>query len=363
MQAVLGADWTALRKAALFVAYFFASSTMLLVNKVVMTAVPAPALVTSIQYTATALIVAVLALCGVLDASLSLSFALVKSYVSVPLLFSLAIFSNGKLLQYANIETFLVFRFSTPLIVGIADFFFLGKELPTPRSFFSFIFIIAGAVVYVMTDMGFSLHSYAWAVGYTVVIAVEMIFVKHVFNTQDMTTWTRVYLNNLLSLVFQPLFIWSTSEYDSYAALDWNVQNLALVLASALIGLSLAYSGTALRAEVNATTFTLVGVVCKILTMTANVLMWDKHASPVGLGALTLCLAGSTLYQPSGVRQAGDVSTAVWNATDATCCSLCKTLDLSAQSKPVYQSVPTTELADQHAAPVKEVAQRVSLAV
>ena len=35
----------------------------------------------------------------------------------------------------------------------------------------------------------------------------------------------------------------------------------------------------------------------KTLTVLANALVWDKHASAVGLCSLTVCLAGGTLYQ------------------------------------------------------------------
>jgi len=185
---------------------------MLIANKLAFTAVPAPALVTSIQYAITALTVILCQKCGVLEADLSLDFRIIKSYLIVPLLFSLAIFTNGKLLEVANIETFLIFRFSTPLTVGLCDFFMLGKELPSIRSFICFSSIIFGAFLYTLSDEGFALNSYLWAVAYLVVITCEMILVKHVFTVNDMSTWTRVYLNNILSLPFQPLFILGTQE-------------------------------------------------------------------------------------------------------------------------------------------------------
>ena len=48
---------------------------------------------------------------------------------------------------------------------------------------------------------------------------------------------------------------------------------------------------------VTATAYTVVGVMNKTLTVLANALVWDKHASAVGLCSLTVCLAGGTLYQ------------------------------------------------------------------
>mmetsp|Transcript_28838 Transcript_28838/g.58032 ORF Transcript_28838/g.58032 Transcript_28838/m.58032 type:complete len:80 (+) Transcript_28838:1000-1239(+) len=46
----------------------------------------------------------------------------------------------------------------------------------------------------------------------------------------------------------------------------------------------------------------------KMLTVTVNVLIWDKHASPAGILSLGVCLAGGTLYKQSPPRDAPIVS-------------------------------------------------------
>lgn len=53
---------------------------------------------------------------------------------------------------------------------------------------------------------------------------------------------------------------------------------------------------------VSATTYTLVGVVNKFLTVLLNVLVWDKHSSPFGIFAVCVCLLSGTLYQQSPRR-------------------------------------------------------------
>ena len=55
-----------------------------------------------------------------------------------------------------------------------------------------------------------------------------------------------------------------------------------------------------------ATAYTVVGVMNKTLTVLANALVWDKHASAVGLCSLTVCLAGGTLYQQAPMRKDRD---------------------------------------------------------
>jgi solute carrier family 35 protein len=53
---------------------------------------------------------------------------------------------------------------------------------------------------------------------------------------------------------------------------------------------------------VSATTYTLVGVVNKFLTVLLNVIMWDKHSTPLGLFAVGVCLLAGTFYQQAPKR-------------------------------------------------------------
>ncbi|CAK9249575.1 unnamed protein product [Sphagnum jensenii] len=53
---------------------------------------------------------------------------------------------------------------------------------------------------------------------------------------------------------------------------------------------------------VSATTYTLVGVVNKFLTLLLNVLIWDKHSSAWGLFAVCICLLAGTFYQQAPRR-------------------------------------------------------------
>jgi solute carrier family 35 protein len=303
-----------------FLTYFVASSSMLVVNKIVMTMLPAPAFVVSVQYLVTALFVLMLHKCGTIVLSPMPSWSGMKQYAVIPLVFSSAIFFNGKMLELANVETFLIFRFSTPLCVAIIDFLLMGKELPHLRSLFAFLLIIAGAVFYTLSDEGFKLESYLWAIAYLGAICTEMIIVKHIFTIMEMSSWTRVLLNNILSLPFQPIFILVTKEWEKYYLLEFNIYNMCALVVSALLGVALAWSGTELRSLISATSFTLAGVVCKFVTVGINFVIWDRHANLVGTLSLLLCLIGATAYKPVSARVNGGFSQRVWNALNRFCC-------------------------------------------
>lgn len=53
---------------------------------------------------------------------------------------------------------------------------------------------------------------------------------------------------------------------------------------------------------VSATTFTLVGVVNKFLTVLLNVVIWEKHSSTLGLISVCICLLAGSAYQQAPRR-------------------------------------------------------------
>jgi GDP-mannose transporter len=58
---------------------------------------------------------------------------------------------------------------------------------------------------------------------------------------------------------------------------------------------------------VAATTYTIIGVMNKMGTVLINVLMWDNHASPLGIASLATCLVGGSLYQQAPLRKDASV--------------------------------------------------------
>ena len=56
------------------------------------------------------------------------------------------------------------------------------------------------------------------------------------------------------------------------------------------------------RSQVSATHFTVIGNVCKVITVIINICIWDKHASAEGVGYLFVCLVAAFFYKPSPLR-------------------------------------------------------------
>ena len=56
------------------------------------------------------------------------------------------------------------------------------------------------------------------------------------------------------------------------------------------------------RSLVSATLFTILGNVCKVITIGINVAIWDKHATPFGIACLMFCLVAAYFYEQAPLR-------------------------------------------------------------
>ncbi|CAN6840334.1 unnamed protein product [Brassica oleracea var. botrytis] len=290
---------------SLVIGYALCSSLLSVINKLAITHFNYPALLTALQYLTSSLSVYLLGKLRLLRHD-PFTLPTAKRFLPAAAVFYLAIFTNTNLLRHANVDTFIVFRSLTPLLVAAADTLLRSQPPPSGLTFLSLLVILAGAVGYVANDSAFTLTAYSWALGYLVTITTEMVYIKHMVSSLDLNTWGFVLYNNLLSLMIAPVFWFLTGEHtDVLTAVNSNGGNVFdpvaffAVALSCVFGFLISFFGFAARQAISATAFTVTGVVNKFLTVVINVVIWDKHATPVGLVCLLVTICGGVGYQQS----------------------------------------------------------------
>jgi len=279
-------------------AYSVCSASLLLLNKITVMYVPSTAFILMCQFVSSLIVVKTCGAFGLLEVD-ALSFEKVRRFWGVSFLFAACLYTNVMALKFANVETLIVFRSLSPIAVSLCDFFFMDMELPNLRSWIALISIVIGAAAYVYYDGDLKLNSYVWVIAYFVSIVAEMVYVKHVISEVKMTTWGRVYYNNLLSMLPVMILGFIFNDFEKLADNEWSIEASSFLLLSCLVGVGISYAGFYLRALITATSFTVVGVVNKLATTVVNTLIWDKHANSYGIAALLLCILGGTFYQQS----------------------------------------------------------------
>jgi len=277
------------------------SSFMLIANKLAVHNLPAPQFVLFSQLFASALFCFIFGSLHMIKVD-KLTWPKIQMYIPAVVAFLGTIYCNLKTLQYCNVETFIVFRASTPIVVSIGDYLFLGRELPSYRSLLCLLGLVAGVGLYTYTDAGFEIKGYRWLAGWYVIFLVDQLYLKHVVQKVDhRSNWGRVYYLNLLSAM--PLFvtfIWNQELAEE--GVQWNFASITFLVISCVLGLAMSYFAFLARHAVSATSFTVLGNVCKINTVVINLLIWDKHANLPGFCALLICLICAYFYQQAPMR-------------------------------------------------------------
>ena len=74
------------------------------------------------------------------------------------------------------------------------------------------------------------------------------------------------------------------------------------VFISVALGVGMSYFAWMARELLSAASFTVVGNLCKVLTILINVTLWDKHASTTGIACLAFCLLAAGFYKQAPLR-------------------------------------------------------------
>lgn len=297
---------------ASILAYSFCSGTLVLINKLTLHFLPFPSLVVAFQLLACILIIYGASAFNVIDVD-ALKWDFVKPYMLYVLFFSTGVYCNMRSLNISNVETVIVFRALTPMVVTFMDALCLGREWPSRRSWAGLSLLIIGAYGYASNDEKFQTqgyNAYFWPSLYTLIIALEMAYGKKI--VKDVPLKTRsgpVIYTNLISFVPMLLMANVGNEYSKFWEFFWGnldgklpVASIFLLMAGSVIGTAIGYSGWWCRSLVSATSFTLIGVVNKCLTILLNILIWDQHANPQGILSLFVCLAGGIIYEQAPMK-------------------------------------------------------------
>lgn len=292
--------------AALASLYFVSSSTLLVLNKVAITGIPNAAVLLVTQVLSTVICLLPAGILFGVRLSLTPTFEVVRAYVSVAFVFLCTIYSNFRLVHEVGVNFFIILRCSTPLLVSVVEWSFMGRELPQGRSLLALLGILVSGFAYAYSHLsGFSSTSTAqnyykgalWAAAWLVSFTLDMSFIKHVVDKYDCNSLERTLYQNagalpLLAIILvSPVERWSLREVFY---LGTNASYAALYL-SCVAGTILSFTGMTLRSHMSATMFTVMGIVCKMASCFLNELFVEPEKNIFSLISILAAVVCSSL--------------------------------------------------------------------
>ena len=242
--------------------YMVVSSLMLMVNKLSVHFLPKPGIVLFLQFAFSAVCAWAIGASGTAEVD-ALEWAKIRKFWPAVCAQIATVFTGMKALQYSNVETFIVFRASMPIVLCILDFLFLGRELPSKRSAACLAGMLLGASIYTLTDSAFEVRAYFWIAIWYSAFCFDFAYLKYIVSNVPMTTYGRVYYQNSLGSV--GLFIMAVlfGELGELNPVAWGTGAWVAIIVGCMLGMGMSTFSYRLRAMTSSTQMAIIGNVCK----------------------------------------------------------------------------------------------------
>ncbi|GAB4847766.1 GDP-mannose transporter gonst1 [Ancistrocladus abbreviatus] len=264
-------------------AYCFASCSMILVNKVVLSSYNFNAGISLMLYQncIAVIIVSALSRFGLISTE-PLTWKLIKVWLPVNFIFVGMLITSMFSLKYINVAMVTVLKNVTNVITAVGEMYLFNKHHDN-RVWASLFLMIISAICGGITDLSFHAIGYAWQIvncfltaSYSLTLRRIMDTAKQVTLSGNLNEFTMVLLNNTLSLPLGLLLIFSFNEVDYLcqtpllrSPVFWLVMTL-----SGFLGLAISFTSMCFLHQTGATTYSLVGSLNKIPLSVAGIFLF-----------------------------------------------------------------------------------------
>lgn len=226
----------------------------------------------------------------------------------VAVAFGLPLLTNMRALAYLNVETAIVFRSLSILIVALTDFLVMKESFST-ESIFGMLLIFFGSLLYGYYDIFFDPHGYFWGMAYCLSLVFNGVYIKYMFNQSGkMSSSEKTYLNNIVTLpIFFTLMVMEEPVWTWVDAIQGAPATaVAALIGSCFLGTSISYTGTVLRSIISATAFNIAGNSNKFITVLISMTLVEQNFgrhTPISLVGLCMALFGAGWYALASTRK------------------------------------------------------------
>ena len=285
--------------------YAVTSSSLLVLNKLFVDETRAPAFLLLCQVTFSTVYVLFMVCLGKTTLNTSDMRRTLSRFVVIVCSFVGGIYANMRTLEILNVETVIVFRSCTVLLVCLVETAFLNRGVPSRKSWLSLVSITIFSLLYVKGDVHFDAYGYVWLLLWFVLLVFSMTYVKHVCDTGKLSTWEQVFLTNALSMpLIAAVIALSAVEISNVRQIAWTRRTSTVFALSCMCGVGISFSSYYIRRDLSATMFDLIGIVCKFVSVLLNILCGLKRASNSGTACLVAIVLSAFFYQQPPLRVA-----------------------------------------------------------
>mmetsp|Transcript_48434 Transcript_48434/g.90187 ORF Transcript_48434/g.90187 Transcript_48434/m.90187 type:complete len:361 (+) Transcript_48434:527-1609(+) len=303
------------RAQASCIAYMLSSTSMVLMNKLVLSGFGFHSTNCLLLYQTIWCVVIVKALqcAGCLKLE-RLTPQLCMMWLPVNLIFVGMIWTSFFALRYLGVAMMTVLKNSTNLLVVVGDIVFFQRRQPT-LVWVCLLLIIVSAVCGAATDLSFHALGYTWQVFNCFFTAAYSLYMRRVMNKVSTITengrpldeFSMVLLNNLLSIPLISILCVANQEIPK-VMLEPALKDPYFILAASLSGvlsLGISFSSLWFLSETSPTTYSIVGSLNKIPTAIAGLVFFHVPTSLPNMLSISVGLAAGVCFTQAKTLNSG----------------------------------------------------------
>ncbi len=237
----------------------------------------------------------------------------VRAYGTVAAVFLATIYSNFRVLHSIGVNSFIVLRCSTPLAVSILDWAFLGRRLPDSKSTLALVGILLFGAMYARLKIAapnFGLSERAstasglwWSLIWLVSFLLDMVYIKYVVDTYPCSGSERTLYQNVLALpILVILLVAGFEKHSVFEISNAPTSAYFAVVLTCFAGATLSFTGMSLRSALSATSFTVLGILCKMGSTLLNEILIEPEQDPNCLLCVIAVIISGAFYSQAPMR-------------------------------------------------------------
>jgi len=283
--------------------YSASSVAMLITNKLALTQFSEPALLTCFQLISAAVISSAFVAAEGFRVQ---NRRVILLYGFEASCFTLGLVANMRALLYTSVGAVIAVRSCLPIFVSIVEMLSGTYPLPSVRSVLALAFVALCAYGYAATDLTIVVSNpkgIFWLVVYVSVLTFQIMYGKWLITAVSISHWERVLFTNALGI--PGLIFVATRNHDLQFSEAWYhaLESWELISVTCVLGVCISYASWRVRSIIAASTFSMIGVVSKMLTAVLSSFIWHTNSSTLGIVFLFGCIGAASFFERGKTRK------------------------------------------------------------
>jgi GDP-mannose transporter len=225
-----------------------------------------------------------------------LQLSVVKSWLPINIMFIAMLYTGFMSFVYLSVPIITIMKNLTNVFTVIGDYVFFNQS-PSWFTAFAIILMTVGAIMAGANDIQFSFIGYFWMVSNCLLTSSYTLYMRYASVNINLPKLGMVYYNNLLSaLLISPLCMIAGDLEKVHNPKVFNQNFIILNFIAGIFGVCLNFSSLWCVGTTSATTYAIVGSLCKIPITILGFVLFDTPVTDKGLMFIFLGTFGGLLY-------------------------------------------------------------------